>query len=345
MSRPEPLRVRCAPLAGLLWIDDELDVGLLRFLALEGFSITSATTGEEGLALARASSYEIIVVDLRLPDVHGLTVIQRLRTAGITCPILAVTGNYVDCQTPDHARAAGATTLQFKPLWADEAASALRELVNPVCHDRSSLAVPSPREDACSVSSHSDLSAFAVRARLEHVISLAHNGDVNDGLTRVLLSALATTQLSLPAFRGCASGLRMILTTPPGATSVDHVLQVVRTAERQPFTSRHCTMKRALTLLQTKPYWWEEENLARELAVSRSHFARLVCEVMNIDYRTLRRLVVMKGGIVEVLTTDDQVAQIAQGLGMRPGTFDEIFRDVFGQCPRNLRREWNRLFG
>jgi CheY-like chemotaxis protein len=36
------------------------------------------------------------VVDLHLPDLHGLTVIERLRGDGVSCPVVAVTGYYVD---------------------------------------------------------------------------------------------------------------------------------------------------------------------------------------------------------------------------------------------------------
>jgi PleD family two-component response regulator len=69
----------------ILWIDDEVESGdaLLRLCALEGLRIDVAGSGGEGLATAKARSYDAIIIDLHLPDMFGLTVIQRLRRAAL----------------------------------------------------------------------------------------------------------------------------------------------------------------------------------------------------------------------------------------------------------------------
>ncbi len=96
--------------------DDQIRAGLLRYLSLEGFRVTTATTGTAALALVGAHQYDAVVVDLHLPDLHGLTVIARLRANGISCPVVAVTSYYLDPETPRHAHEAGATAFQYKPL-------------------------------------------------------------------------------------------------------------------------------------------------------------------------------------------------------------------------------------
>ncbi len=112
---------------------------------------------------------------------------------------------------------------------------------------------------------------------------------------------------------------------------------------RWPLTARHSITRKALQILLKEPRWWEEEDLATEVAASRSHFSRVLHQDTGLEYRTLRRLVVMKAGIIDVLTTDDQFAQIAYRLGMHPGKFDEVFGETFGCPPRELRRLWSRL--
>jgi two-component system phosphate regulon response regulator PhoB len=62
-------------------------------LQQRGFAVQSATDGEAGLALARASKPDLILLDLLMPRVSGIEVLQRLRadseTAGIPVVILS----------------------------------------------------------------------------------------------------------------------------------------------------------------------------------------------------------------------------------------------------------------
>ncbi len=115
--------------AAVLWIDDEPDTTLARLLALEGFSLAVAETGVAGLGLAQVRPFDVIVVDLHLPDVHGLTVVHRLRAAGIASPVLVVTGHYLEPECRPHAMRAGATALMFKPLLVEDLLPVLRDLI------------------------------------------------------------------------------------------------------------------------------------------------------------------------------------------------------------------------
>ncbi len=115
----------------ILWIDDEVESGdaLLRLCALEGFRVDVAGSGAEGLGTASARRYDAIIVDLHLPDMFGLTVLQRLRASGVTAPVLAVSGHYLEPEIKTSALRSGATAFCYKPLDSDEIVAVLRSMI------------------------------------------------------------------------------------------------------------------------------------------------------------------------------------------------------------------------
>ena len=77
----------------LLLIEDDaaLRLGLARQLEAEGYRVDQAADGEDGLFQAREYPVDLAIVDLGLPKLNGLTVVQRLRADGRTIPILILT--------------------------------------------------------------------------------------------------------------------------------------------------------------------------------------------------------------------------------------------------------------
>ncbi len=77
----------------LLVVEDEQRLGRLLRRALEAnrHVVDVATDGETGLAAASGGSYDLIILDLGLPDVDGVEVCRRLRGDGVTTPILMLT--------------------------------------------------------------------------------------------------------------------------------------------------------------------------------------------------------------------------------------------------------------
>ena len=61
-------------------------------LASEGIICDSTELGEEGLEIGRIYDYDIIILDLMLPDIDGYEVLRRFRAAKITTPILILSG-------------------------------------------------------------------------------------------------------------------------------------------------------------------------------------------------------------------------------------------------------------
>ncbi|MFO0781637.1 MAG: response regulator transcription factor [Candidatus Saccharimonadales bacterium] len=77
----------------ILLIEDNRNVAeALRQATTLDYSLTIAHTGLSGLKLASKNQYDAIILDLHLPDTHGLDICQELRTKGITTPILILSG-------------------------------------------------------------------------------------------------------------------------------------------------------------------------------------------------------------------------------------------------------------
>ncbi|GAA0325392.1 MULTISPECIES: response regulator transcription factor [Oceanobacillus] len=81
----------------VLIIEDEKDIAELErdYLEINGIESDIAATGEEGLKLAAANSYSLILLDLMLPGIDGFDLCKKLR-ATLDVPILMVTARKED---------------------------------------------------------------------------------------------------------------------------------------------------------------------------------------------------------------------------------------------------------
>ena len=61
-------------------------------LTAEGFNVYPTDLGEEGLDLGKLYDYDIILLDLNLPDMHGYDVLKKLRAAKVQTPVLILSG-------------------------------------------------------------------------------------------------------------------------------------------------------------------------------------------------------------------------------------------------------------
>ncbi|MDR1449051.1 MAG: response regulator transcription factor [Propionibacteriaceae bacterium] len=112
----------------LLFIEDDLAIAEMTVEVLqESYTVDHAATGEDGLALALRKHYEVMVVDRRLPGLDGVAVIEAVRRARITTPILMLTalGTVDDRVT---GLDGGANDYLVKPFDFDELLARLRAL-------------------------------------------------------------------------------------------------------------------------------------------------------------------------------------------------------------------------
>lgn len=80
-------------MSSILLIEDNRDYArtLQSNLEREGYEVSVASTGVEGLQLAKAQQPDLIILDLMLPAMNGFTVLQRLRDEGREAPVLIMT--------------------------------------------------------------------------------------------------------------------------------------------------------------------------------------------------------------------------------------------------------------
>lgn len=118
--------------ASILTVDDSASLRMAIRIALTGagYTVTEASDGVEGLAKAAATKFDLIVTDLNMPNMDGLTMIRELRSqpaqAGV--PIIFLTTES-DADVKAQARAAGATGWLVKPFVPDQLVKVARKVL------------------------------------------------------------------------------------------------------------------------------------------------------------------------------------------------------------------------
>ena len=114
----------------LLLVEDDtaLRQGLARQLEAEGYRVDQAADGAEGLYLAQEYPFDLAIVDLGLPKVNGLTIVQRLRSEGRTMPLLILTARST-WQDKVAGLEAGADDYLAKPFEFPELAARVKALL------------------------------------------------------------------------------------------------------------------------------------------------------------------------------------------------------------------------
>lgn len=77
----------------ILIVEDDHDINNLLAMNLRsaGYEIESSENGMQGLKMAQTSAYDLIILDLMLPEIDGLEICRRLRGEGKTTPIIMLT--------------------------------------------------------------------------------------------------------------------------------------------------------------------------------------------------------------------------------------------------------------
>jgi DNA-binding response OmpR family regulator len=114
----------------VLLVEDQLTLlkALRQGLEEEGFAVDTAADGEEADAKARGTSYDVIVLDLMLPKVDGLTLLKRWRGAGISTHVLMLTAKGT-LEDKIVGLDTGADDYLTKPFELEELLARLRALI------------------------------------------------------------------------------------------------------------------------------------------------------------------------------------------------------------------------
>lgn len=91
-----------ANLKKILLVDDEEDLREAlaeQLVATEDFDVFEAGTGHDAVEKVKSAIYDLVILDVGLPDTDGRELCKRLRKQGVKCPIIMLTGHDTDSDT------------------------------------------------------------------------------------------------------------------------------------------------------------------------------------------------------------------------------------------------------
>ncbi len=101
----------------ILIIDDEASLRrtLARIMQQAGFEVTTAASGQEGLAFLSQQSFDLVYLDIRMPDMNGLEVLKKIHSEFPELPVILFTAQ-PDMNSAVEALRHGAIDYLMKPL-------------------------------------------------------------------------------------------------------------------------------------------------------------------------------------------------------------------------------------
>jgi DNA-binding NtrC family response regulator len=81
--------------ADILLVDDELvfTTNMSRLLTSRGYQVTSAKNGEEAIIALKERPFDVMVLDLKMPVMDGITTLQEMKTLNLLTEVLILTGH------------------------------------------------------------------------------------------------------------------------------------------------------------------------------------------------------------------------------------------------------------
>src|SRR5579883_2494459 len=83
------------PRTRVLVVDDEAAIrdSLRMTLEYDGYDFLAAATGQEGLALAEREAPDVVLLDVKMPGMDGMEVLDRLRAMNEALPVIVISGH------------------------------------------------------------------------------------------------------------------------------------------------------------------------------------------------------------------------------------------------------------
>lgn len=115
----------------ILVIDDEeiVRISCRRALVPEGFNVEVARDGLEGLRLLKEKPYDLILIDLKMPNMDGMEVLENILSMRPDAKVIIITG-YSAVETAVKAIKMGAFNYLEKPFTPDSLLEAVREALS-----------------------------------------------------------------------------------------------------------------------------------------------------------------------------------------------------------------------
>ena len=114
----------------VLLIEDDRTMarGIEMMLKAEGFNVYSTELGEEGVDLGKLYDYDLILLDMNLPDMSGMDVLRTLRVGRINTPIMILSGSS-EIDTKVKTLGGGADDYMTKPFHREELVARIHAIV------------------------------------------------------------------------------------------------------------------------------------------------------------------------------------------------------------------------
>lgn len=132
---PKPAILAYPALMRILVVEDDKKIAsfVVNGFKQSGFAVDHADNGEDGLVQAKSVSYDAAVIDLMLPRMDGLSLIQELRQARITFPVLILSAK---ASVDDRVRGlqAGGDDYLTKPFAFSELHARIHALIRRATH-------------------------------------------------------------------------------------------------------------------------------------------------------------------------------------------------------------------
>jgi ActR/RegA family two-component response regulator/AraC-like DNA-binding protein len=295
-----------------LWIDDDIgaDHAAVRLMELEGVEVECAQTGAAGLVLALTNVYDGIILDLRLPDLGGMAILGWMLAAGVSAPVLMLTG-FGDIDTAVAAVKMGAADFRAKPILGDEIAIIMKTLMG-----RQSVRLRHRPHGRHVVSNSEGRGIRGDQRTLEHSVAAMIRPDVTVVEFIVLMRALRqriTGRRLKPRSHQVSGPTR-------GLDLAASVLQRIQ---------EHLALGRLPSI----------DDIAKSLGLERADLRRILTGATGAGFCESRRAIRVRPSLAAVAFSEEQFAQIAYRIGYEhPSQFDRDFHLAFGVTPSELRQ-------
>jgi len=130
--------------SSILIVDDERNVRLMYRAALDNmFNVEEADSAAGALEMFKDRRYDLAILDLRMPEMTGLELIEQMNHLGITTPVVFVTA-YADVPNAVSAMKFGAIDFLQKPITPDQLRTVVKDVL--VRHSVEERKTPEPHD-------------------------------------------------------------------------------------------------------------------------------------------------------------------------------------------------------
>lgn len=190
----------------LLFVDDERDFlqAVAPGLERRGFAVTRAENGAQALELLESGSFDVVVLDVKMPGLDGVSVFRRIRTLAPTLPVVMLTGHGTLHQAFETSRE-GVFDYLMKPCDVDRLAEvAHRAAAQGVGVREEPAAAPEQRIELLVVDDDTDFVGALKPAlgRRGMNVTVAHDSEEALALSKVRRFHVALVDVLMPGMHG-----------------------------------------------------------------------------------------------------------------------------------------------